>query len=99
LEFPSVEGQSQYSSVPFFTTSQLLIWSKLTMATAAAEAELKQQGAIEAARDPNSSVTAADAQAKIEFETKKAGVQAFSFDPDASPEEKAAQARSVSCSS
>lgn len=68
------------------------------MATAAAEAELKQQGAIEAARDPNSSVTAADAQAKIEEESKKAGVQAFSFDPDASPEEKAAQARSVSCS-
>jgi hypothetical protein len=68
------------------------------MATAAVEAELKQQGALEAARDPNSSVTAADAQAKIELESKKAGVQAFTFDPDASPEEKAAQARSVSCS-
>jgi len=67
------------------------------MATAAAEAELKQQGAIEAARDPNNPVTAADALAKIELESKKAGVQAFSFDPDASPEEKAAQARSVSC--
>jgi hypothetical protein len=66
------------------------------MATAAAVAELKQQGAIEAAQDPNSPVTAADAQAKIELESKKAGVQAFSFNPDASPEEKAAQARSVS---
>jgi hypothetical protein len=66
------------------------------MATAAAVAELKQQGAIEAAQDPNSSVTAADVHAKIELESKRAGVQAFSFDPDASPEEKAAQARSVS---
>jgi hypothetical protein len=66
------------------------------MATAAAEAELKQQGAFEAAADPNSNVTAADAQAKAELESKKAGVQAFSFNPDASPEEKAAQARSVS---
>lgn len=66
------------------------------MATAAAVAELKQQGAIEAAQDPNSPVTAADAQAQIELESKKAGVQAFSFNPDASPEEKAAQARSVS---
>lgn len=66
------------------------------MATAAAEAELKQQGALEASRDPNSTVTAADAKAKLELESKKAGAQAFSFNPDASPEEKAAQARSVS---
>jgi hypothetical protein len=68
------------------------------MATAAAEAELKQQGTLDAARGPNSFVIAADAQAKIELESKEAGVQTFSFDPDASPEEKAAQARSVSCS-
>lgn len=65
------------------------------MATAAAESELKQQGAFEAARDPNSSVTAADAQAKAEAESKKAGAAVFSFDPDATPEQKAAQARAV----
>ncbi|KAB8302889.1 hypothetical protein EYC80_006213 [Monilinia laxa] len=57
------------------------------------EGELKQQGAVEAAQDPNSSITSADAQAKIVRESRRAGVSAFSFDPDASPEEKAAQAR------
>ncbi|KAH8754241.1 C2 domain-containing protein [Hyaloscypha finlandica] len=56
-------------------------------------AELKAQGVIEAAQDPNSSVTADDAQQKIVTESKKAGVAAFTFNPDASPEEKAAQAR------
>lgn len=64
-------------------------------ATRGLEGELKAQGAVEAAQDPNSSVTAADAEAKIVNEGKKAGVPAFSFDPDASPEEKAAQARAV----
>ncbi|KAI9743091.1 MAG: hypothetical protein M1818_003386 [Claussenomyces sp. TS43310] len=64
------------------------------MATAASAAELKQEGAFEAARDPNSSVTADDARVKAELESKRAGVEAFSFNPDASPEEKAAQARS-----
>ena len=59
-------------------------------------AELKSQGVVEAAQDPNSSVTADDAQQKIVTESKKAGVAAFTFDPDASPEEKAAQARAVS---
>jgi hypothetical protein len=59
-------------------------------------AELKAQGVIEAAQDPNSSVTADDAQQKIVMESKKAGVPAFTFNPDASPEEKAAQARAVS---
>jgi hypothetical protein len=59
-------------------------------------AELKAQGVIEAAQDPNSSVTADDAQQKIVTESKKAGVAAFTFNPDASPEEKAAQARAVS---
>ena len=66
------------------------------MSTASAAHELKQQGAVEAARDPNSAVTAADAQKKIVEESKKAGVPAFDFNPDASPEEKAAQARAVS---
>jgi hypothetical protein len=58
-------------------------------------AELKSQGVVEAAQDPDSSVTADDAQQKIVTESKKAGVAAFTFDPNASPEEKAAQARAV----
>lgn len=59
------------------------------------DAELKSEGAIEAAADPNSAVSAGDAEKAIVNETKKAGGVAFQFDPDASPEEKAAQARSV----
>ncbi|KKY24469.1 putative membrane bound c2 domain protein [Phaeomoniella chlamydospora] len=55
--------------------------------------ELKQQGAIEAAQDPNTKVSSEDAQKVLVNETKKAGGQAFEFDPNASPEEKAAQAR------
>ncbi|KAH6671447.1 C2 domain-containing protein [Halenospora varia] len=54
--------------------------------------ELKAQGVEEASRDPKSSVTANDAQRKIVAESKKAGVAAFTFDPDATPEQKAAQA-------
>ncbi|KAL3424867.1 C2 domain-containing protein [Phlyctema vagabunda] len=63
------------------------------MSAASQAHELKAQGVIEAANDPNSSVTSADAQKKLVEESKKAGVAAFTFDPDASPEEKAAQAR------
>ncbi|OAP56290.1 hypothetical protein AYL99_09469 [Fonsecaea erecta] len=55
--------------------------------------ELKSQGAVEAARDPNSSVTGDDAQRVILDESKKAGSAALHFNPNASPEEKAAQAR------
>lgn len=36
--------------------------------------ELKAQGVVEAAQDPNSSVTADDAQKKIVQESRKAGV-------------------------
>ena len=61
-------------------------------------AELKTQGVVEAAQDPNTSVTAADAEKKIIDESEKAGVAAFEFNPDASPEEKAAQVRAVSSS-
>ena len=70
---------------------------KATMAapTAAQERELKQQGAFEAARDPKSPVSAKDAEDKALTESKKAGVAAFTFDPDATPEQKAAQAKSV----
>jgi len=57
--------------------------------------ELKLEGAIEAAQDPNSSVTAQDAEHVMLEESRKAGSAALHFDPNASPEEKAAQARSV----
>lgn len=57
--------------------------------------ELKSQGAAEAARDPSSTVTAQDAERVMIEETKKTGRVALHFNPDASPEEKAAQARSV----
>jgi len=63
------------------------------MSTAQSEEELKQQGAIEAARDPNSKVDADDAQRQIVESSKEAGVSVFSFNPDDSPEEKKAQAR------
>ncbi|KAI1106687.1 tricalbin [Jackrogersella minutella] len=65
------------------------------MATERDASELKQQGAIEAARDPESSVTSNDAQRKLVEESKNAGVAAFTFDPDASPEEKRAQAKAA----
>jgi hypothetical protein len=57
--------------------------------------ELKSQGAVEAAQNPDSSVTGDDATRVILDESKKAGSAALEFNPDASPEEKAAQARSV----
>ena len=60
------------------------------------KSELKQQGAAEAARDPNSTVTAEDAERVFVDENKKAGAVALQFDPDATPEEKAAQAKAVS---
>lgn len=58
--------------------------------------ELKSQGAAMAAQDSKSSVTAEDAEAVMTDESNKAGIPAFQFDPDASPEAKAAQVRSVS---
>lgn len=58
--------------------------------------ELKSQGAAMAAQDPNNKVTAEDAERVMTDESRKAGIPAFQFDPNASPEEKAAQARSVS---
>ena len=72
------------------------LWRPDDMATEQAANELRQQGAIEAARDPESSVDADDAQKKMLEESKAAGVTAFTFDPDASPEEKKAQAKAVS---
>ncbi|GAB7350158.1 hypothetical protein MBLNU459_g0823t3 [Dothideomycetes sp. NU459] len=55
--------------------------------------EAKQQHAIEAAQDPNSSVTAEDAGRSILNESKKAGAVAYQFDPDASAQDKAKQAK------
>jgi hypothetical protein len=60
------------------------------------KSELKQQGAAEAARDPNTAVTAEDAERVFVEESQKAGATALQFDPDATPEEKAAQAKLVS---
>ena len=54
-----------------------------------------QLKAEEAARDPNSNVTSEDAERAIVEETKKAGYQAYQFDPSATPGQKAAQARAV----
>ncbi|KAJ3948212.1 Tricalbin-2 [Colletotrichum fioriniae] len=62
------------------------------MASALEKNELKVQGVVEAAQDPESNVSADDAQKKIVEESKKAGITAFTFDPDASPEEKRRQA-------
>lgn len=58
--------------------------------------ELKQQGALEAARNPNSAVTSEDAERLIVQDTREAGGAAYTFDANASPAEKAAQARNVS---
>ena len=67
--------------------------------TASHENELKMQGVIEAAQDPNSSVTAKQAEESILKNAKAGGAEAFRFDPDATPEEKAAQAKEVSLAS
>ena len=62
------------------------------------DAELKAQGVAEAARDPHSKVTSEDAQKVMADESKRAGIAAYTFDPNASPEEKAAAAHAVSLS-
>lgn len=58
--------------------------------------EAKQQAVQDLARDPESKVTASDAEKVIVEESKKAGAVALSFDANATPEQKAAQAKSVS---
>lgn len=58
--------------------------------------EHKQEIAEEAARDPHANFSAEDVEKVLVEESKKAGAPAFQFDPNASPEEKAAQARAVS---
>ncbi|KAK5091304.1 Tricalbin-2 [Lithohypha guttulata] len=55
--------------------------------------EAKQQAVEDLARDPDSRVSASDVEKTILEESRKAGAPTFIFDPAASPEEKAAQAR------
>jgi len=63
------------------------------------EAELRQQGAIEtaqiAAHDTQSNLRPEDVEKVLLEETRKAGMPAYQFDPDASPEDKAAAAQAV----
>lgn len=63
--------------------------------TDAREGELKTQGVIEAAQDPNSGVKPQDAEKKILEESRKAGVAAYHFDPNSSASDKVAQLREV----
>ena len=63
--------------------------------TADRAAELKSQGALEASRDPNSSVDARAAEETVMNQAKAAGAPTFEFDPDASPEDKKAQMKAV----
>ena len=57
--------------------------------------ELKSAGAVEAAQNPDSAVTAGDAEHVIMNESQKAGAMAFTFDANAPPEAKAAQVHTV----
>ena len=68
----------------------------MTTSTSNYSAELKSQGALAAAADPNSSITVEDAEETVLKQAKLAGAPAFNFDPDASPEEKKAQIAAVS---
>ena len=63
--------------------------------TAGRAAELKSQGALEASRDPNSSVDAKAAEETIKNQAKAAGAPTFEFDPDATPEQKKEQLKAV----
>lgn len=70
------------------------------MASVAAEkTELKQEGVIEAAselaQDPQSKVNSEKIEKTLVEDSREAGVPAYQFDPNASPEEKAAAAESV----
>ncbi|POR39621.1 Uncharacterized protein PYUK71.03c [Tolypocladium paradoxum] len=63
--------------------------------SATAARELKAQEAIEAAQNPESQVTADDAEKVIVEQSKNAGIPAFSFDPGATLEQKRAQAQAA----
>lgn len=57
--------------------------------------ELKQQGVLEASRSPNNNISAEDAERAVIDEAQRSGSAAFQFDPNATAEEKARQARAV----
>ena len=57
--------------------------------------ELKQQGAVQAAQDPNSKVQAEDAEKTLVDEAHKSGAAAYHFDPNTTAAEKAAAAKAV----
>lgn len=63
--------------------------------TAGRAAELKSQAVLEASRDPNSTVDARQAEDEVMNQAKAAGAHAFEFDPNATPEQKAAQMKAV----
>lgn len=60
--------------------------------------ELKQQGVVEASRDPESGVPAEAAEKAMVEQSMKAGTAAYQFDPDATPEQKDAQVKAVGAS-
>lgn len=66
---------------------------------APANTEQKEQQAIDAAESAFQNTQAGTSPDKVEQqlvdETRKAGLPAYQFDPDASPEEKAAEAEAV----
>lgn len=65
----------------------------------AEKTEAKQEGVIETAsqlaQDPQSHVNPETVEEKLVAETREAGMPAYQFDPDASPEDKAAAAEAV----
>lgn len=65
----------------------------------AENAESKQRGAIEtaqaASQDPQSHIQPDTVEKKLVDQNREAGLPAYQFDPDASPEDKAAAAESV----
>lgn len=70
------------------------------MASVQAEkTELKEEGIIEAAtdlaQDPNSKVNPETVEEALVKETRESGAPAYQFDPNASPEDKAAAAQAV----
>ena len=93
-------GPSDICSQPTSNIYYVVITPTAEMASVDAEKrELKAEGAIEAAtelaQDPHSKVNPDTVEQTLVDETRKAGVPAYQFDPDASPEDKAAAAKAV----
>lgn len=68
------------------------------MASDKSASELRQQGAIQTGQEANQTDPEIQPEAVEKVlvnETEKAGAHAYQFDPDASPEEKAAAAEAV----